>query len=361
MRAAVCHEFGAPLTIEEVRLDPPQAGEVTVRIAACAVCHSDITHWQGGWGGALPAVYGHEAAGVVETVGPGAVDLHPDDHVVVTLIRCCGHCHYCLQGRPVLCVGRFRLDEAGPLHAPDGTPIRQAMRTGAFAERVTVHASQVAAIPKDVPLEIGFAARLRRDHRSRCRRQHRPGTGRLRGGGDRHRRRGPEQRPGCRPVRCALRDRDRPFRQQARRGPPLRRHPHPQPRRRRSAGRGSPAHPGTRRRLRLRHRRREGGRGAVLRPARPRRHHRHRRHAGLGCHGLVRAGRPRRRRPARPGREDGLGPDRDRRADAGRPLPPGPPQARRADHGPLPARGGQRGDRGRDQGRGAAQRDRVPR
>ena len=71
MKAAVCREFGAPLTIEQVRLDPPQAGEVTVRIAACAICHSDITYWQGGWGGALPAVYGHEAAGVVETVGPG--------------------------------------------------------------------------------------------------------------------------------------------------------------------------------------------------------------------------------------------------------------------------------------------------
>ena len=77
MKAAVCREFGAPLTIEEVRLDPPQAGEVTVTIAACAVCHSDITYMQGGWGGALPAVYGHEAAGVVETVGPGVGRLRP--------------------------------------------------------------------------------------------------------------------------------------------------------------------------------------------------------------------------------------------------------------------------------------------
>ena len=152
MRAAVCREFGAPLTIEELRLDPPQAGEVTVRIAACAICHSDITYWQGGWGGALPAVYGHEAAGVVETVGPAVVGLRAGDHVVVTLIRSCGRCHYCLQGRPVLCSGDFRLDAEGPIHAADGAPVRQAMRTGAFAERVTVHASQVVAIPADVPL-----------------------------------------------------------------------------------------------------------------------------------------------------------------------------------------------------------------
>jgi Zn-dependent alcohol dehydrogenase len=153
MKAAVCREFGAPLTIEEVRLDAPQAGEVTVRIAACAICHSDITYMQGDWGGTLPAVYGHEAAGIVETVGPGVVDVAPGDHVVVTLIRCCGTCHYCLQGKPVLCDGRFRLDAEGPIHAPDGAPLHQAMRTGAFAERVTVHASQIVAISKDVPLD----------------------------------------------------------------------------------------------------------------------------------------------------------------------------------------------------------------
>ena len=153
MKAAVCREFGAPLTIEEARLDPPQAGELTVKIAACAICHSDITYMQGGWGGTLPAVYGHEAAGTVEQVGPGVADIAPGDHVVVTLIRSCGTCHYCLQGKPVLCEGRFRLDAEGPIHTLDGAPLYQAMRTGAFAERVTVHASQVAVIPKDVPFD----------------------------------------------------------------------------------------------------------------------------------------------------------------------------------------------------------------
>jgi Zn-dependent alcohol dehydrogenase len=152
IKAAVCREFGAPLAIEQVRLDPPQAGEVTVRVAACAVCHSDITHWQGGWGGALPAVYGHEAAGLVEAVGPAVAGLRAGDHVVVTLIRSCGCCHYCVQGRPVLCSGSFRLDVEGPIRTRDGAPVRQAMRTGAFAERVTVHASQVVAIPADLPL-----------------------------------------------------------------------------------------------------------------------------------------------------------------------------------------------------------------
>ena len=153
MKAAICREFATPLRIEEVRLDPPGAGEVTVRLAACAICHSDITYMDGGWGGQLPAVYGHEAAGVIETVGAGTTDLQPGDHVVVTLIRSCGACHFCTQGKQVYCEASFRLDGETPLRDAGGAPLFQAMRTGAFAERVTVHASQVVAIPTDVPLD----------------------------------------------------------------------------------------------------------------------------------------------------------------------------------------------------------------
>src|SRR5262250_971124 len=70
MKAAVCRAFGEPLVIEEVALDPPGVGEVAVDLAACAICHSDIIFADGGWGGQLPAVYGHEAAGVVRQIGP---------------------------------------------------------------------------------------------------------------------------------------------------------------------------------------------------------------------------------------------------------------------------------------------------
>ena len=70
-RAAVCRAFGAPLSIETIDLRPPGPGEVLIRTAACAICHSDIFYMDGAWGGELPAVYGHEAAGVVEAVGPG--------------------------------------------------------------------------------------------------------------------------------------------------------------------------------------------------------------------------------------------------------------------------------------------------
>jgi Zn-dependent alcohol dehydrogenase len=154
MRAALCTEFNAPLVIEEVELRDPGPGEVSVRLAACAVCHSDVAYAQGAWGGPLPAVYGHEAAGVVEDVGPGVRAVAPGDHVVVTLIRSCGRCPRCVRGEPALCSASFPLTEVSPLRAKDGTVIHQGLRTGAFAERVTVDLSQVVPIPRDIDLEV---------------------------------------------------------------------------------------------------------------------------------------------------------------------------------------------------------------
>jgi len=107
VRGAVCREFSAPLTVEELELDPPERGEARVRVAACAICHSDIAFAEGAWGGKLPAVYGHEAAGVVEEVGPEVTAVRPGDRVVVSLLRSCGRCFFCAQGEPHLCEGSF--------------------------------------------------------------------------------------------------------------------------------------------------------------------------------------------------------------------------------------------------------------
>lgn len=152
MKAAVCYEFGKPLVIEDVVLDPPQANEVRVKVSACAICHSDILYMDGAWGGTLPAIYGHEAAGVVTEVGPGVTLAHVGDPVVVTLIRSCGRCFYCDKGEPQLCETSFRLDKQGPLHTQDGKPILQALRTAAFAEEVVVHESQIVGMPADMPM-----------------------------------------------------------------------------------------------------------------------------------------------------------------------------------------------------------------
>ena len=152
IRAAVCRAFGAPMAIETLHLAPPRAGEVRVRVEAVAVCHSDIHFADGGWGGALPAVYGHEAAGRVIDAGPGVEGLAPGDPVIVTLIRACGRCAPCASGRPVHCAGPPR-EPDHPLTTPEGEAVHQAMDSGAFAEAVTVHASQVAPIPGDLPME----------------------------------------------------------------------------------------------------------------------------------------------------------------------------------------------------------------
>jgi S-(hydroxymethyl)glutathione dehydrogenase/alcohol dehydrogenase len=147
MRAAVCHRFGDPLVIEEVELAAPASGEVSVRVGACGVCHSDISFIEGAWGGDLPAVYGHEVAGVVTDVGRGVESLKTGDHAVVTLVRSCGHCFYCTRGEPTQCIGAFAIDESAPIRLAGGGRLKQAMHVGGFAECVTVHSSQVVAIP----------------------------------------------------------------------------------------------------------------------------------------------------------------------------------------------------------------------
>lgn len=153
MKAAVCRAFGEALVIEDVELAAPRAGEVRVRLAACAICHSDLTYMSGAWGGAIPAIYGHEASGHVEAVGPDVKELSPGDPVVVTLIRSCGTCRCCARGNYSICEADFPLAHRTPLTGLDGSPIAQGLKTAAFAESVVVDASQVVAVPADVEPE----------------------------------------------------------------------------------------------------------------------------------------------------------------------------------------------------------------
>ena len=153
MKAAVCYEFGQPLVVEEVEIDPPQAGEVRVRMAACAICHSDVHEVRGEWGGTAPVVSGHEAAGIIESVGPGVTRVKPGDHVVVSLLRQCGECYYCTIGKPFRCEKVFALDGESRLRNREGVPLRHGIRTAAFAEYAVVEQSQVVAIPEAISLE----------------------------------------------------------------------------------------------------------------------------------------------------------------------------------------------------------------
>lgn len=150
IRAAVCREFGAPLVIETLSLAPPGPGEVQVDIEAVAICHSDITFADGGWGGDLPAVYGHEAVGRVSALGAGVAGLAPGTRVLVTLIRSCGACPSCSGGRPTQCGAP---GETAPLADGSGAGVVAAMNCGAFAEAVTVDASQIVAVPEEIAPE----------------------------------------------------------------------------------------------------------------------------------------------------------------------------------------------------------------
>ncbi len=151
-RAAVSFRLGIPPVVGTVALDPPQDGEVRMRIEACAICHSDLGYVDGAWGGDVPAVFGHEAAGTVLEIGPGVEGLAEGDLAVLCLVRSCGACARCAEARPALCEGRFRLDDESPIRLPDGRRVRQGLRCGAFADEVVVHASQV------IPLGDGVSA-----------------------------------------------------------------------------------------------------------------------------------------------------------------------------------------------------------
>ena len=146
IKAAVCHAFDAPLSVETVHIRSPGPGEVEVTLDACAICHSDISYADGAWGGQLPAIYGHEAAGTVTATGDGVRGLSVGDTVVVTLIRACGTCASCGSGQAVLCTTPPAYNT--PLTTEDGAPIVQAMNSGAFAERVVVDPSQCVKLPE---------------------------------------------------------------------------------------------------------------------------------------------------------------------------------------------------------------------
>ena len=156
MKAAVCYEYGKPLIIDELEIDPPQQGEVKVRLAATAICHSDVHLVRGEWAtddGGLPVVAGHECAGIVEEVGEGVTHVRPGDHVVMSLLRSCGHCFYCAGGHSYLCDGDYTLNTETRFRNRRGERIKHGIRTAGFAEQTIVDQSQLVPIADDIPLD----------------------------------------------------------------------------------------------------------------------------------------------------------------------------------------------------------------
>jgi S-(hydroxymethyl)glutathione dehydrogenase / alcohol dehydrogenase len=154
MRAAVCYEFNKPLVIEEITMRSPNPDEVRVKVAATAICHSDIHDIRGDFGGAPPFVGGHETAGYVSDVGANVTSVAPGDPVIVSLLESCGRCSFCVTGRPYFCVTKVTYDNTGTLANHKGEGIIQKARVGGFAEYVLVHESQLVKIPADFPMDV---------------------------------------------------------------------------------------------------------------------------------------------------------------------------------------------------------------
>ena len=153
MKAAVCREFGAPLSLENVAIAAPEGQAMKVKINACAICHSDITYMQGGWGGTPPLLFGHEAAGTVMETGNGVTAFAEGDRVVVTLMRSCGTCPSCGDDLEAICATPPAINDT-IITDNANAAVMPAMNTGAFAEEVLVHERQCIAIPD----ELGFDA-----------------------------------------------------------------------------------------------------------------------------------------------------------------------------------------------------------
>jgi NDMA-dependent alcohol dehydrogenase len=160
MRAAVLHEHRRPFAIEELELAPPGPGEVEVRLHASGVCRSDWNTVTGDTPSPLPAVLGHEGAGVVAEVGPGVTIVMPGDHVVLSWLPACGRCRHCASGRPTLCDVAAPALLAGTLLdgttrlSLDGRPVHHYSFLSTFAERTVVPEASCVRIREDAPFDV---------------------------------------------------------------------------------------------------------------------------------------------------------------------------------------------------------------
>ncbi len=154
MKAAVFHGPQKPLTIENVDVAQPIGREVLVRTVASGVCHSDLHFVDGYYQFPTPAILGHEAAGIVESVGPHVTEFTPGDHVIACLSVFCGHCSYCLTGRTHLCQSRpVRTPQEPPKLTWNGSPVNQFANLSAYAEKMLVHENGLVKVKNDMPLD----------------------------------------------------------------------------------------------------------------------------------------------------------------------------------------------------------------
>ena len=155
VRGVIARSKGAPVEIVEITIPDPGPGEVVVAIAACGVCHTDLTYRDGGINDEYPFLLGHEAAGVVESVGINVTAVTPGDFVVLNWRAVCGTCRACKRGRPWYCFDTHNATQKMTL--ADGTELTPALGIGAFADKTLVHEGQCTKVdPSADPAVVGL-------------------------------------------------------------------------------------------------------------------------------------------------------------------------------------------------------------
>jgi S-(hydroxymethyl)mycothiol dehydrogenase len=144
VRGVVARAKGAPVTVETIVVPDPGPGEVVVRVQACGVCHTDLHYREGAINDDFPFLLGHEAAGIVDTVGPDVTGVAPGDFVILNWRAVCGECRACLRGRPWYCFATHNATQKMTL--TDGTELSPALGIGAFAEKTLVAAGQATRV-----------------------------------------------------------------------------------------------------------------------------------------------------------------------------------------------------------------------
>jgi S-(hydroxymethyl)mycothiol dehydrogenase len=155
VHGVVSRAKGAPVTLEEIVVPDPGPGEAVVAVKACGVCHTDLHYREGGINDEFPFLLGHEAAGIVESVGEGVTSVAPGDFVVLNWRAVCGECRSCRRGRPWYCFNTHNATQKMTL--ADGTPLSPALGIGAFAEKTLVAAGQCTKVnPSARPEAVGL-------------------------------------------------------------------------------------------------------------------------------------------------------------------------------------------------------------
>ncbi len=144
VRGVVATAKKAPVTVETIVVPDPGPGEAKVRVQACGVCHTDLHYREGGIGDDYPYLLGHEAAGVVESVGPDVTGIAPGDFVILNWRAVCGECRACRRGRSWYCFNTHNATQK--MTRADGTPLSPALGIGAFAEKTLVAAGQATKV-----------------------------------------------------------------------------------------------------------------------------------------------------------------------------------------------------------------------